>query len=268
MTEKSIAISNASRIKSAISLMFVALPMAVQSCLAFEVHYNLDAYAGADTKIRRMEFKRNFGNNVFQDPFYTSLNVFLGYKMNQYFGVEAGYELSDSKINSKYGNKGLFLFGNKLIDSLHGFNSITNFINARSKVSGFNINIMGFLPINEKKNLNLIGSAGLGHLRSQTKCDLFEIGEANIVLHDEYNVPVQRFAHTKSQYKNRVVTIRLNTGVQYLTDRNFGIRALAGWENTHKIKIQGKDRETANKVNEHAKFKDSITYRIGFFVPF
>jgi hypothetical protein len=268
MTEKSIAIFNPSRIKSIISLMFITLAMVAQSCVAFEGNYNLDTYVGVDTKIRRMEFKRNFGNKIFKDPFYKSLNVFVGCKMNQYFGIEVGYELSNTKINSKYSANGTFLFGNRLIDNVHGFDSVVNYFQSRSMISGFNINMMGFLPLNEKKNLNIIGSIGFANLRSKTKCDLFEIGQTNVSLNDQHNISVQRFAHTKSQYKNRKVTIRLNTGIQYLINRNFGIRALAGWENTHKIKIQGKDRVTGIKVNEHAKFKDSITYRIGFFVPF
>lgn len=234
----------------------------------FQGNYDLDSYAGADTKIRRMGFKKNFGNKVFKNPLYTSLNVFAGCKVNQYFGIEAGYELSDTKINSKYVKNGSYLFGNRLIDNVHGLDSVTNFSHSMSKVSGFNINLMSFLPINNQENLNLIGAVGLGHLRSKTMCDLFEIGETNIALDDVIRVPIQKFAHTKSLYKNRVITITFNTGIQYLTNRNFGIRALAGWENTHKVKIQGKDRITGNKVSEHAKFKDSITYRIGFFVPF
>lgn len=251
------------KLKTLLSLILMS-----SGCHALEGTYNIDVYVGAEPKIRRMEFKRNFGNNVFQDPFYTSINLFAGCKLNEYFGIEAGYELSDTKINSKYAHKGLHLFGNKLLESVHGLDSITNFLHARSKISGSNVNLMTFIPLNNAKSFSLIGSVGFGYIRSKTTCDLFEVGEKNIDLDDVTHVPVQRFAHNKSRYKNQVFTIRFRTGLQYLTDCNLGIRALAGWENTHKIKIRGKDRDSGQRLNEHANLKDSISYSIGFFVPF
>jgi hypothetical protein len=234
---------------------------------AFQVNYNIDAYAGAEPTFRKMIFKKNFGSNIFKDPLYTEINVFIGCKINKHFGVEAAYEFSDSKVQSKNAHRGLFLFGNKLIHSATGFDSVTNSIHARSKIDGFNINLIGYLPI-VTENVNLIGLAGVGYLRSNTMCNLTEIGETNILLEDGLNVPVQRCVLTEGRYKNRIMTIRASMGIQYLINKNFGIRALAGWENTHKIKIQGKDTSTRNKVNEYAKFKDSVMYRIGFFVPF
>lgn len=251
-------------------LSFILIPGIAYNSLsyAFEGSYNIDAYAGAETSIRKMRFKNNFGNNIFQDPLYTELNFFVGYKINKYFGMEVGYSLSETKINSKNAKNGLFLFGNPLIYSNSELDKITNLIHSRSKIEGSNINLMGFFPIASEKNINLIGSVGMGYLKSNTMCNITEIGEKNIVLDDGLTVPVQKTAFTESIYKNSVITIRASTGIQYITKHNFGIRALVGWENTHKVKIQGKDRITGNKVSEHAKFKDSITYRIGFFVPF
>lgn len=257
-----------SKLKTLISILFITSSSFSTMGYALQGTYNIDAYSGVDTKIRRMEFKKNFGNKVFKDPFYTSLNIFVGCKMNQYFGIEAGYESSDKKFSSKRGKNGSSLFGYNLIDNIQGLDNITNLFNSRSKISGFNINLMGFAPINDERNINLIGSVGLANLRSKTVFDLFEICEKNIVLDDQDNINVQTFSHIRSIYKNRIVTVSINTGIQYLANQNFGIRALVGWENTDKIKIQGKDRETGKKVNEYAKFKDSITYRIGFFIPF
>ncbi len=235
---------------------------------ALQGTYDIDGYAGLEAKIRKMEFKKNFGKNVFEDSKYESLNTFAGFKLNKYFGVEVGYELSDNKTQARYIKNGKCINGFSLLDKDKEFDSLNNFFNSRSKVSGFNIDLMGFLPINDSKCLNMICAAGLGYLKSEIKYDLFEIAEKNITLHDMYNVTVQRFAHTRSKYKARASIIRLSYGIQYTTSSGFGVRALAGWENTHKIKMQGKDRDTGEKVNEYAKFKDSITYRIGFFVPF
>jgi hypothetical protein len=251
-------------------LSFILIPgIAYNSiCYALQGNYNIDAYGGSETILRKMRFKKNFGSKVFQDPIYTEFNFFIGCKLNQYFGIEAGYELSDTKIHSKRAQNGSLLFGSRLVDSHAGFDSITNFVHSRSEIQGINLNLMTFLPIVSGKNLNLIGSVGLGYLKSNTKCNLAEIGESNINLDDGLNIPVQKFVLTESIYKNRVITIRASTGIQYLARRDFGIRCLVGWENTHKIKIRGVDGFTGKKINEHAKFKDSITYRIGFFIPF
>jgi hypothetical protein len=252
-----------SKLKTILSLILIS-----GGCQALEGAYNIEGYAGIEPKIRRMEFKRHFGNKVFKDPFYTSLNAFVGCKLNEYFGLEAGYESSDTKVNSSYGNNGLYLFGSRLLDSVNGLDRIDNFFNASSKISGSNINLMTSIPLNSAKSFQLIGSAGLAYMRSKTTCDFFEIGEKNIVLSDDTNIPVQRFSHSRSRYKDRVFTLRFRSGFQYVTEHNFGVRALASWENTHKIKIRGKDRDSGQRLNEHAKLKDSISYSVGFFVPF
>lgn len=237
---------------------------------ALQGTYDIDGYTGLEAKIRKMDFKKNFGKNVFEDSKCESLNAFVGFKLNKYFGIEYGYELSDNKIQARYIKNGKCIdeYGFSFLEKPQEFDSLNNFFNSRSKVSGFNIDLMGFFPINDSRHLNMICSAGLGYLKSEIKYDLFEIAEKNITLHDGYNIPLQRFAHTRSKYKARTAIIRISYGIQYTASSGFGVRALAGWENTHKIKMQGKDRDTGKKVNEYAKFKDSITYRIGFFVPF
>jgi hypothetical protein len=252
-----------SKLKTLVSLILIS-----GGCQALEGAYNIDCYAGLEPKIRRMEFKRHFGNKVFKDPFYTSLNAFVGCKINEYFGFETGYEFSDTKFNSSYAHKGLNFFGAKLLEFANGLDRIDNFYHVRSKISGSNINLMTYIPLNNTKSFQLVGSAGLAYMRSKTVCDFFEIGEKCITLADDTNVPVQRFAHSRSLYKDRVFTVRFGSGFQYVTEHNFGIRALASWENTHKIKIRGKDRDSGQRLQEHAKLKDSISYSIGFFVPF
>lgn len=258
------------RLKNKFLFPFISITGIALSSISYAIEGDdsLDFYAGSELNIRRMRFKKNFGNKIFKDPFYKELNVFIGRKINKYLGLEVGYELSNTKVQSKNIQNGSFLFGCKLIDTCPGFDSITNTIRSRSKIEGFNISLMGLLPIAHEEKLNLIGSIGLCHLKSNTTFTLTEVGETNIVLSDELNIPVQRIARTESKYKDNIVTIKASTGVQYLTTRNFGIRGLVTWENTHKIKIQGVDRKTLQKSNDRAKFKDSITYRIGFFIPF
>ena len=105
----------------------------------------------------------------------------------------------------------------------------------------------------------------MGYLKSNIKCTLTQIGESKIVLTNPSEIiPLQIVAVTKSIYARRMPTVRLSAGFQHIVNNNLGFRIIAAWENTHKIKIQGKDAITMRLVNEYAKLKDSIIYKIGF----
>lgn len=251
-------------------LLLAAISLMSTQTLASEFNFCLEPYIGMDAQARRMPFKKNFGDNVFQHRFYPEINMFAGLKFNDYLGFEAGYELSKHQKNTKRVLPGQIVFGAPIPSPDPRFNDVTNTNRTCSKLNGFNINLMGFLPIFcEEYNTQLIGSVGIASLNIKTRNTVTEIGSQTITLLNPTEiVPVQRIEANTSHYKSRKWTFRASTGIQYLTPYWLGIRALITWENTNKFKRQGTDFGTGLAMNEYAKLKNSLIYRIGAYIPF
>jgi hypothetical protein len=256
------------------SALFFAI-LAMMSAQSFSLELKcpcfFDVYAGYDAQIRQMPFKKNFGSNIFKGNRYEGHNIFFGIKYNEYVGIEIGFENSRIKnIHNSYMRPGDYLFGTEINLPHPGFDSVLNLVDAKSKIRGINLSLMGFIPIfNEKYNTQLIGSIGASSFKNKTVCTLTEIGEKSIILNDHYeSVQIQRIETTTSYYKRRKTTLRLGTGIQHYTDHHLGLRALITWEKTNRMSIRGVDANSNKLVNEHVKFKDSLIYHIGAFIPF
>ncbi len=253
-----------------LSLLLLAASAFISTqALALEC-FCIDSYVGIDAQARRMPFKKNFGDNVLQHRYYPELNTFVGIKFNDYLGFEAGYEFSKHQKNTKSVLPGQVVFGAPIAEPDPRFNNVTNTSRTCSKINGFNINLMGFLPIFcEEYNTQLIGSAGMASLKLRSRNTIMEIGNQTLTLQNPTEiVPVQRVEINTSYYKSRKWTFRASTGIQYLTPYWVGVRALISWENTDKFKPQGIDLNSGRKMSEYAKLKNSLIYRLGVYVPF
>jgi hypothetical protein len=238
--------------------------------LASEHCYCIDAYTGIDAQARRMPFQKKFGGDVFQHRYYPELNMFAGFKFNDYVGLEAGYEFSKHQKKTKKVLPGEIVFGVPIPSLDLRFNNVTNTTRTCSKINGFNINLMGFLPIFcEEYNTQLIGSVGAASLRLKTRNTVTEIGEQTMMLVNPVEiVPIQRILVNRTQYKKHKATFRVSTGIQHITMYCLGIRALITWENTNKLSTQGVDGATGRAMREQVKLKNSLIYKLGTFIPF
>lgn len=251
------------------SFFLVTLIALANASEAINLNASIDSYAGFEAVARKMQFKKGFGDHIFDDKYYNQINMFAGFKISERVAIEFEREISIKKLESRSKDGETDFFGEKLKHIASGFDDIKNHIYSTSRISGYSISLVGLFPVWKEKNISFISSIGMGYLKSNIKCTLTQIGESKIVLTNPSEIiPLQIVAVTKSIYARRMPTVRLSAGFQHIVNNNLGFRIIAAWENTHKIKIQGKDAITMRLVNEYAKLKDSIIYKIGFFVPF
>lgn len=223
----------------------------------------LTPYLGVDAQIRHMEFFKRFGGNVLKKN-YPQGNFFAGLKFCDYVGVEFGYSMSQKKSQYKTLRDGDTVFGRVLGTSVPPATLRVD-SSAYSSIRGWNMNLMGFLPILcEDNSFNLIGAIGISQLKLKVhhKIKFFTQSDSrSTLITREVALDFNDFNLKKRKYKG---TLRLTVGAQQLITDCLGMRGLITWENTARLKSQFKMQ---NRVL-HAKPKNAITYGVGIFTQF
>jgi hypothetical protein len=197
-------------------------------------------YIGMDAKWYRMPFKKGFGDNLAESN-YPQINGFVGVKLNEFFGVEAGYEVSANKTRDALVNDGDTYFSVVIPAGFDEFKTVTE-----TKISGFNVNFVGFMPISEEHALDLIGAVGLAHLKLR-------------IIH---SVP----AHdVRTEFSKEKWVPKLSLGLQHMLAKQFGVRATVGWQKTSRL---GDVIPAVQPSAEIAKVKDSTSVGFGLFYNF
>lgn len=181
---------------------------------------DLVPYVGADAQWRHMEFKKGFGKDQTKSN-YPQGNIYLGLKLNQYLGLEAGYERAKtlkrdtSALGSDVNFGAVFVPGapNQLLQ-----------INTKTKLRAFHANVVGFLPICEEYRLQLIGSLGIARVNINTSRNVISVD--NIALTDTEAASVQQVFSKKKWVP------RIGIGLQHMLTCQLGVRAMANWEGT------------------------------------
>ncbi len=228
-------------------------------------------YAGADAQLRHMPFQKDFGGNILKKN-YPQGNFFAGFKLNNCIGIEAGYEVSKKKTGNRVHSPADLIFGTTIEPLDPPFLvGISETSHASTRINGWNLNLVGFMPVwCEEYNLNLIGSVGLAQLRLKTHnrrttretVTLYDpITDAAIGLADEVTV-------TNAAYNKRKVVLRLGAGVQHMLTECFGVRVLVNWENTAKLRAQGRRPDTGLTLSSVSRLKNSFNYGLGVFTTF
>ena len=223
-------------------------------------------YIGVDAQMRHMGFQKDFGGNILKKK-NPQGNFFAGLKFNQYVGVEVGYEFSKTQriIKDSYPND--IIFGQSIPAFSPDVLSVENLHRTFSKINGWNANLVGFLPVLQEKNdVQLIGSIGVANLKLQTKNTLTTtevesfIGDPN----DTFTI-----ISTKNIfYKKRKAILRIASGIQYKINDCIGLRAMVSWENTSKLKAKAKDAITEKALLGMTAPKNSFQYGLGMFISF
>lgn len=228
----------------------------------------LDAYAGIDAQLRHMPFQKHFGGNVLKHR-YPQGNVFAGVKFNEYVGVEAGYEFSKKQRSTKTHPVGDVVFGQPITPAEISPFSITNTSKSRasSKIRGFNLNLVGYLPILcIEYNTQLIGSIGLAALKSRSRNTLTRTEVDQIFFDPITGDPIDgtetNITSTTTSFKKHKTVFKFSAGIQKMLTPCIGVRALVSRENSSKIKARG------SRNTSIAKLKHSSIYGVGVFTAF
>lgn len=239
---------------------FIKLALPIVALAAGSVAQALDIspapYAGVDAQIRTMKFAKGgpdllFAKNALQG------NVFVGAKLNEYFGVELGYEQTKSKkrdSDASY-NNGDVVF-NELTEAGDYIKS-TN----KHQIKGFSVSILGYLPLVENQTTLY---AGVGLARLKMKATFQPTGS-----HDEDPYNAANREQEKRSYKATKIVPKLTAGVEHMLTKEWGIRGNATWENTARFKkIKPSTRAIHGADASSLSMKNSVVYGIGVFYKF
>ena len=205
---------------------------------------NLVPYVGADAKWNQMKFKNIAGGNVIAKN-YPQGNFFTGLKFNECVGLEFGFQNTTEKSRKATVIPGDSLFGLKV--PLGG--AAVN-VNTKTKIDGFNANIVGFYPIMEEYSLSLFGSVGVARLRLKTNSTFNAVGAT------------ENF--TRNFVKKALVP-RATLGLQSMLNECIGVRAMLTWEKTSVFKtIYVTEKESSAFIRP----KDSKSLGLGVFYNF
>ncbi len=205
---------------------------------------NLVPYVGADAKWNQMKFKNSAGGNVIAKN-YPQGNLFAGLKFNEWVGVELGFENTAKKNRNVTLPGGANFFGVELPPGGSDFH-----VSTKTKIDGFNANVVGFYPIMEECSLSLFGSLGLARLKLKTRAS-FTVGSDPEV--------------TMRNFVKRTLVPRATVGIQKMLNECIGVRAMLTWEKTSAFKtIYVKETESATFIRP----KDSASVGLGIFYNF
>jgi len=210
------------KLLATLSMLTTALISSSANAALLTQNNGLVPYVGADAQLRYMQFKKDYGQQDFKKDHYKQGNVFVGLKFNQYVGVEFG--LFKSLVVKNVNSIPLdFSLGLPVDPS-----QPAQLVIANNKVvlRGFNINIVGFWPLDDCNQL--IGAVGVNQTRIQLVHQ--QIADGFGIFPPETMV-AQRFT-----FSSRKSTVQVKAGFQrYLTEK-LSFRAMIGWENTNRFK--------------------------------
>lgn len=208
---------------------------------------DLVPYVGADVQSRNMEFKKGFGDNITKKN-YPQGNVYVGLKLNQYVGLEAGYERTKNvKKTTNLVASDMFL-GIPLSSADPAF---TTQVNTKTKISAFHASIVGFLPLSEEYRLQLIGSLGIARTNLNM---VLEIPDSDL----------------RAEFSRKKWVPKIGVGLQHMLTCQMGIRAMAGWEGTAPGSKSVQDIRPLNAPQSQrtARIKNSFSAGLGLFYNF
>ncbi len=227
-----------------IKLVFLVFIFFVSPKILAATEGEFGPYIGGDMQARNMSFKKGFGDDLFKKESMQG-NFYLGLKVNKYFGFEIGHQIADKKNrNASPSAMARLVQSGPLVPG-------TSQMGTR-QIKGWNLNVIGFLPISSEYKMSMIGIAGLSSLEVKLKYTLTYPPRAIV-------------AYQQIKFKQRKTVLRLGGGVQKMFSDSFGVRTTVVWENTSRF-----NNITQNYAGNTytAKLKNSWTYGIGAFIMF
>jgi hypothetical protein len=229
---------------------------AVVSAAMPEIH----PYAGLDAQWRRMAFKTGFGDGLFRKNVPQG-NAYVGVQLNEYLGLEAGYERTFAKANTVVigpgGQEVGFLL--PVIDPDTGLLSQTEGHVNEEKLRGWHIDLIGFTPcLQFDPSVRFFGGIGIAQKKVRLVDTLYTI--------DGGLLPEDEIIANRRTFKSRKTMLRLSAGVQKMLTKCVGIRAIMNWENTGRFGYL-RSIERPNGITI-ANLRNTVSVGLGAFVKF
>jgi hypothetical protein len=175
---------------------------------------------------------------------YQGTNAYIGARFFQNAGIELGYDWQKTRMNTHVFSNGEPWFGN----------NATNVVsNIRVKLKGFHVDLNGYVPVAE--SFDIIGSVGLGFWKPTL----------NIAVSEATPNVMDSIISSKGNGKRKTVA-RLRVGAQYMLTCILGVRALVGWDNTSRIRLNANALDNTDSINK--PLKDQTSASVGAFLTF
>jgi len=226
-------------------LLFLLVPFSA-------VAWNVVESIGFDAQQRFISAQKGFGDNVL-DKRYLQGAVYGNVKFNDLLGIELGYQSMDARRREQtLTQDNSVYFGT----SLGGFVPDHYLFHSKLSIKGVYGSIVGSLPIFDPYPVSLIASVGLA--RTQVKISSY----VNFVQ------PTATVTDGRVEFSQNKWVPRLSGGIQYMLGNNFGLRAMAIWEQTARFKLMKGGYSEGQPGTFYASLKNSTTASLGCFYSF
>lgn len=236
---------------TALLMSFLASPIFAERYIPIPMELCLMPYIGVDGLGRHTNFASGFGGNLFKKD-YPEVSAYLGLKLNDYFGIEAGYKVSTLETQTSSLGAGETASGIPVAFPPAVHRGTTSY-------KGWHGEFVGYLPIMLPDCVYLLGTIGFNRVEFFARDKLVQ-DNAGLA-------PPQAFAEGEftRTFKKTQTVLTLGTGLQIQIDEKSSIRFKVGWENTSSIKSLSPQE---SGLGGSIKPCDSFIYGIGFVINF
>ena len=205
-------------------------------------------YIGFESGRQYFGFKSGYGDNVFVKEI-PKINIFAGLKLNDYFGIEGGYETTGSGTRiANIGYKDMYLGKPYPI----GLNSgeIAEYF-TKVQIYGWYLGLNAEYPLNDTYPDNYWSLVSYGGIKN-TKVKL----TSSLFLYAGH-LPNINVTNVLKQSNSKIL-LKLSAGLQYSPFENLSFRFMLSFENTSALK----PHNDSDNFFE-ARLKNSISYGLG-----
>lgn len=180
-------------------------------------------YVGVDLFDRFMDFNDDDSVDMFRDH-YPSGKLFAGVKLHRYFGIEGGYQTSIERTQRRFftSSQSPVLFGGSPLD-LPGFQGDDLLVDTWTQIDGWNIDLVGFIPICEDVTEVFI-KLGYSSLTLDQKVTFWADPASHLIEHLQWSEEEGMFSAT--------------IGILHAFTHNFGGRIFVTWDGTSELDSQ------------------------------
>lgn len=230
-----------------------------------------EPYAGIDLQQKGFTFAKNYGKEVFA-PRSLQNNVYIGYRLNEYFGLEGGYQSTHNEVKTTHILAGQFVLGQWFApDGTLAPLSFYLVSQTKVRMQGPHFNVAGYLPLYRDK-IELMAAVGITFLTVKLMYRQLSGMNGREPLAG-YGPP--DVADSTNHFSCTRVIPRLSLGIQHALSESLGVRASMVYEFTSRFKsMASKDPQNPPSVllpgngDLRATLRNTITYGLGLYLKF